>query len=113
MSMRRVRGLPKPGLLGTFAIVSLIPIVLLGLVLTHFLKSQIHERALANARKSAELVSRLGIQPRLLPEDLRQGLTPERLGGSSETREPHGFRASWSGSANRYPTLAMPKGYEG
>ena len=46
---------------------SLIPIVLLGLVLAHTLRNQVRERSLANAEKTAELVSKSAIQPRVSP----------------------------------------------
>jgi diguanylate cyclase (GGDEF)-like protein len=70
---------PRLGLVGKFALASLLPIVALGLVLAHYLKGQIEERALANARQAAVLSSRLGIQPLLSPADLSDGLTPEKL----------------------------------
>ena len=69
----------KLGLLGRFAIVSLVPIVLLGLVLAHFMGAQIRQRAVTDAARSAVLVSRLGIQPLLTPTDLSEGLTRSRL----------------------------------
>jgi signal transduction histidine kinase len=70
---------PKLSLLGKFAVVSLIPIVLLGLVLARKIQIQIRNQALANARQVAALVARLNIQPQLTPDDLSQGLTPQRL----------------------------------
>jgi len=79
MLIPKKRRIPRLGLLGTFAIVSLIPIVLLGLVLAQTVRSQIHERALANARQDAELAARLGIQPLLSPADLSPGLSRSRL----------------------------------
>jgi signal transduction histidine kinase len=66
-------------LLGKFALASLIPIVLLGLVLAKTLQIQIRDQALTNARQLAALIARLDIQPQLTPDDLRNGLTPERL----------------------------------
>ena len=70
---------PRLGLLGKFALASLLPIVVLGVVLAHYLAGQIESRALANARQGAVLSSRLGIQPLLTPTDLRDGLTPDRF----------------------------------
>lgn len=73
---------PRPGrvgLLGKFAILSLIPMVLLGLVLADTFADRIRERALENATRAAELVARLGIQPLVSPTDLREGLTPTDL----------------------------------
>jgi len=71
--------LPRLSLLGKFAVVSLIPIVLLGLVLAKTLQVQIRDQALTSARQLAALVARLDIQTQLTPDDLSQGLTPERL----------------------------------
>lgn len=71
--------MPRLSLLGKFALVSLIPIVLLGLVLAKTLQVQIRNQALTSARQLAALVARLDIQPQLKPDDLSQGLTQERL----------------------------------
>jgi signal transduction histidine kinase len=65
--------------LGKFAVVSLIPIVLLGLVLAKTLQIQIRNQALTNARQLAATIARLDIQPQLTRDDLTRGLTPERL----------------------------------
>jgi signal transduction histidine kinase len=71
--------LPRLSLLGKFALVSLIPIVLLGLVLAKTLQIQIRNQALRNARQLAAAIARLDIQPQLTRDDLTRGLTPERL----------------------------------
>jgi diguanylate cyclase (GGDEF)-like protein len=68
------RALTRLSLTGQVALLSLIPIVALGLVLARVLQAQIVERTLADAGESAQLVARLGIQPRLTPRDLRAGL---------------------------------------
>ena len=75
----RLRRRPQIGLLGKFALVSVIPVVALGLALGYYLKSKIHDDAFADAARSAELITRLGIQPQLSRSDLRRGLTPERV----------------------------------
>jgi diguanylate cyclase (GGDEF)-like protein len=62
-------------LTGQVALLSLIPIVVLGLVLARALERQIVTRTLADAGESAQLIARLGIQPRLTPRDLRDGLS--------------------------------------
>jgi diguanylate cyclase (GGDEF)-like protein len=58
------------------ALLSLVPIVALGLILARVLQEQIVERSLADADQSAQLIARIGIQPRLTPHDLRYGMTP-------------------------------------
>src|ERR1022692_1612936 len=56
------------------ALLSLIPIVALGFTLARVLQAQIVSRALSDADQSAQLIARIGIQPRLTPRDLRYGL---------------------------------------
>src|ERR1700729_2974887 len=57
------------------ALLSLVPIVALGLILARVLQEQIVERSLADADQSAQLIARIGIQPRLTPHDLQYGLS--------------------------------------
>ncbi len=66
------------GLLAKFAVLSLTLMTLLGVVLAQALQVMIRERSLANAKQAAEVVTRLEIQSRLAPEDLRQALGPNR-----------------------------------
>jgi diguanylate cyclase (GGDEF)-like protein len=56
------------------ALISLVPIVALGFILARVLQAQIVSRALSDADQSAQLIARIGIQPRLTPHDLRYGL---------------------------------------
>src|SRR2546426_3907889 len=58
---------------------SLIAIVLLGLVLAHTLRNQVRARSLANARETAELISKSTIQPRVSPREVRDGLSNEKI----------------------------------
>ncbi|HWX44492.1 MAG TPA: EAL domain-containing protein, partial [Solirubrobacteraceae bacterium] len=68
------RGRARLSLTGQVALLSLIPIVALGFVLARVLQEQMVERSLADAAQSARLVALLGIQPRVTPRDLRDGL---------------------------------------
>ena len=70
---------PRVGLLGKFALASVVPIVLLGLVLAHVLRGEIRQRALADARQSAALLDQSLVQPQLSPTDLRTGLSEVRV----------------------------------
>ncbi len=81
-------------LTGQVALLSLIPIVALGFVLARVLQAQIVDRALQDEAQSAQLVARLGVQPRLSPRDLRDGLSApgirmldEQLRARSVTRD--------------------------
>ncbi|MEA2202282.1 MAG: hypothetical protein QOI89_2878 [Solirubrobacteraceae bacterium] len=77
MRIRAVRLRPGGHLTLTrqVALLSLVPIVALGFILARVLQTQIVTRTLADADQSAGLIARVGIQPRLSPQDLRQGLT--------------------------------------
>ncbi len=66
-------------LTGQVALLSLVPIIVLGLVLAKVLQTQIVQRTLADSGQSAQLVARLGIQPRLTPRDLRDGLSAQGI----------------------------------
>src|SRR5919199_3201559 len=69
----------RVSLLAKFGILSMVPIVLLGIVLAQSLSGFVRSRALANARQAASIAARLGIQPRLSEQDLRSGLGQKRL----------------------------------
>lgn len=58
------------------ALLSLVPMVVLGLVLARALQTRIVARTLSDQGEAAQLVARIGIQPRLTPNDLEHGLTP-------------------------------------
>ena len=76
------------------ALMSLVPILALGFILARVLESQIVTRTLADASQSAQLIARIGIQPRLSPRDLRDGLSAagvreldQQLSARSVTRD--------------------------
>lgn len=58
------------------ALLSLVPIVALGLILTRVIERQVESQSVADASRSARLIVGIGIQPRLTPRELRDGLTP-------------------------------------
>jgi diguanylate cyclase (GGDEF)-like protein len=66
-------------LTGQVALLSLIPILALGFVLAQVLRSRIVSRTLADAGESAQLVAHLGIQPRITPRELRDGLSAQDI----------------------------------
>jgi diguanylate cyclase (GGDEF)-like protein len=69
------RGRPRISLTGQVALLSLMPTVALGIVLAVVMREQIVSRTLADATQSARLVARLGVQPRISPTELRDGLS--------------------------------------
>jgi diguanylate cyclase (GGDEF)-like protein len=64
------------GLLGKFALASVVPILALGLVLSQYVKHQIERRTLSQEVRAAALVARVGLQPHIRPIDLRRGYLP-------------------------------------
>jgi diguanylate cyclase (GGDEF)-like protein len=61
------------------ALLSLIPIVALGFILARVLQSQIVSRTLVDASQSAELIARVGVQPRISQHDLSAGLSASEI----------------------------------
>lgn len=61
------------------ALLSLVPMVLLGFVLTRVIQSQTRSQSIDNATQSARLIANLGIRPRLTPRELLDGLTPAEI----------------------------------
>ncbi|HEY1689216.1 MAG TPA: bifunctional diguanylate cyclase/phosphodiesterase [Solirubrobacteraceae bacterium] len=72
------------------ALLSLVPMVVLGLVLARALQTRIVARTLADQGEAAQLIARIGIQPRLTPHDLKDGLTPAGVKTLDEQ-----LRTSW------------------
>ena len=77
--MDMLRGLTRISLLWKIAIVNLIPIMLLGVVLQHFVHSQIQARAQSNATQTALSVSRSEVELGLSARDLQRGLTTAEI----------------------------------
>jgi diguanylate cyclase (GGDEF)-like protein len=69
--------LRRLGLLTQFAAVSAVVFLVLGVGLAHLFSRQIRDHALAEATQSAVLIARLGIQPRVTPDELRNGFAPK------------------------------------
>jgi diguanylate cyclase (GGDEF)-like protein len=61
------------------ALLSLLPMVALGLILAHVLQGQVVDRTLTDAGRSARIIARLGVQPTLTPATLRSGLDPAQI----------------------------------
>jgi diguanylate cyclase (GGDEF)-like protein len=69
----------QPSLLRRFAVLSAALIALLGAFLAVMVRRDVHERALRQAERSAQVIARLGIRPLLTPQDLGEGLNPYEL----------------------------------
>ena len=61
------------GLLGKFALASAVPLLAMGLILGKYLANRVHDRALDQAKSSAELIARVGFQSQIKPEDMLSG----------------------------------------
>jgi diguanylate cyclase (GGDEF)-like protein len=77
--------LARISLLSKFALVNLIPILLLGVVLQHYLQSRVSERAVSDATKRALSVSRSEVERYLSEHDLKNGLTKQEMLALDET----------------------------
>jgi diguanylate cyclase (GGDEF)-like protein len=64
------------GLTRQVALLSLVPMVVLGFVLARVLQAQIVSRSLADATQSARIIAHLAIEPHLSPRVLKSGLSP-------------------------------------
>jgi two-component system NarL family sensor kinase len=73
------RGVSNLSLVQKFGLLSLGAFALLGLTLSLTLRVQVRTQATASAAQAAQLVARLGVQPHLRPEDLRDGMTGARV----------------------------------
>jgi diguanylate cyclase (GGDEF)-like protein len=63
------------------ALSSLLPMIVLGFVLTSVIEHQVETHSVADASQSARLIANIGIQPRLTPREVRDGLTPAEIAG--------------------------------
>ncbi len=61
------------------ALLSLLPMVALGLILASVLQGQVVDRTLTDATGSARIIARLGVQPTLTPASLRGGLDAAQI----------------------------------
>jgi diguanylate cyclase (GGDEF)-like protein len=77
--------LARISLLWKFALVNLIPILLLGLVLQHYLSSRVSERAIDDATRHALSISRSEVERFISEDDLRNGLTRPEILALDET----------------------------
>ena len=73
----RHAGRLRPGLLATFAIVSLVPLTALAFGLFYFLQEQVRSRALEGARNSATLVARSSVEPLVARVNLSRPVTAD------------------------------------
>jgi len=79
MSPRPGAALSRLSLTRQVALLSLIPMIALGVILAGVLQSQIDARVRADATETARLIARLGVEPWLDQNDLRHGLAPQQI----------------------------------
>jgi diguanylate cyclase (GGDEF)-like protein len=60
-------------------LLSLVPMVLLGVILTRVIQTQVDAQSITNATQSARLIANVGIRPRLSPQELRDGLSVQAI----------------------------------
>ena len=73
------RGLGRLTLTQQVALLSAIPMLILGFVLAGVLQSQLLGRTLAEETRAARLIAHIGIQPRLTPDEVRNGLSAAQI----------------------------------
>jgi len=66
-------------IIGFFALLSLLPVVALGIGLGEVVSSGVQQQHLADANRNANILAQAGIQPLLVPEDLTGGISGARL----------------------------------
>jgi two-component system, cell cycle sensor histidine kinase PleC len=79
--------LPKPSLrprgtgavIGIFALLSLVPVVALGIGLGNLVNSGVQQQNLEEAKRNVSVLAQAGIQPLLVPSDLTTGISDARL----------------------------------
>jgi diguanylate cyclase len=81
--MRRLRAyrrlFARLSLTPQVALMSLVPMVVLGFALTRVIEHQIEKHSLDNASQSARLIADIGFQPRLRPGELAHGLDAQQI----------------------------------
>src|SRR5215208_6389782 len=83
--MKMIGGLARLSLLWKFAIVNLIPILLLGVVLQWYLHARVQERAVSNATQTALAISRSEVERGLSTLDLQHGLAKPEIRALDES----------------------------
>lgn len=74
--VRRLRSLAgRLSLTRQVALLSLLPMLALGFILARVLQMQIVDRTLADATRSARIIAHFGVQPKLTPQTMRNGLS--------------------------------------
>jgi len=79
--------LPRPSprhggtgaIIGIFALLSLLPVIALGIGLGNVVSSGVQQQHLADADRNADVLAQAGIEPLLIPTDLTAGLSDARL----------------------------------
>ena len=77
--MKVISRLQQMSLLWKFALVNLIPILLLGVVLQHYLQTRVRERAVSGATQTALAISRSEVERGLAADDLQHGLSSAEI----------------------------------
>jgi diguanylate cyclase (GGDEF)-like protein len=69
----------RHGLVGKFALLSAVAVLLLGVGLARVESNLIRNRALDSARSSAQLVAQVALQSQITPSDLQAGLSADKI----------------------------------
>jgi diguanylate cyclase (GGDEF)-like protein len=67
------------------ALLSVLPTIALGLILARVLQTQVVDRTLSDATRSARIIASVGVQPKLNPRNLQQGLSSTEINSLDHT----------------------------
>jgi diguanylate cyclase (GGDEF)-like protein len=95
--MKVISRLQQMSLLWKFALVNLIPILLLGVVLQHYLQTRVRERAVSGATQTALAISRSEVERGLAADDLQHGLSSAEIEALDRTLARNEIRSDVSG----------------
>jgi diguanylate cyclase (GGDEF)-like protein len=95
--MKFISRLQQMSLLWKFALVNLIPILLLGVVLQHYLQTRVRERAVSGATQTALAISRSEVERGLAADDLQHGLSSAEIEALDRTLARNEIRSDVSG----------------
>src|SRR5919202_4295938 len=84
--------LRRPSLLAKFSFLSLLVIAALGVGIGSALHGRIERRALLEATQFTDAIVRVGLQPRMNPDDLRGYLSLDRLNELDSELQRNAFR---------------------
>jgi signal transduction histidine kinase len=79
MPLKPSTGRGSGAIIGIFALLSMLPVIALGIGLGNVISNGVQQQHLTDADRNADILAQAGIQPLLLPADLTGGISAARL----------------------------------